>query len=424
MINPLEPRDAFYGGHTEEFTLFQKDQDISYVDVTSLYPYINKTGKIPIGHHEIVTEGFTDIQQYEGLIKCNILPPRGLYIPVLPVKMNKLLFTLCRTCSDNHQQTPCQHNDEERSLTGTWVTDELKKALEKGYVVQRIYEVWHFDETEQYDPKTKTGGLFTDYVNTFLKMKQEASGWPEWCQNENDRWSYIRDYHEKEGILLDYNNIKKNPGLRALAKVMLNSFWGKFGQRSNMPRIKYISQPVEYFDMLTSDQIIVMGINFVSDEMVEMRYQCKEGFVEESGKTNVVIAAYTTAQARLKLYSYLEQLGPRALYANTDSVVYISRPGEWKPELGDYLGDLTDEVPYNIIIEFVTGGPKNYAYKIARPDKDGITTICKVRGITLNYKNSLTINFDTIKDRGRQRTTSRSQETTRDYLPYIKTKTT
>jgi hypothetical protein len=48
--------------------------------------------------------------------------------------------------------------------------------LEKGYVVQRIYEVWHFDETEQYDPKTKTGGLFTDYVNTFLKMKQEASG--------------------------------------------------------------------------------------------------------------------------------------------------------------------------------------------------------------------------------------------------------
>jgi hypothetical protein len=48
--------------------------------------------------------------------------------------------------------------------------------------------------------------------------------------------------------------------------------------------------------------------------------------------------------------------------------VYTSRPGEWKPELGDYLGDLTDEVPDNRIIEFVTGGPKNNAYKIARPD--------------------------------------------------------
>jgi hypothetical protein len=63
MINPLELRDAFYGGRTEVFTLFQKDQDISYFDVTSLYPYINKTGKIPIGHPEIVTDGFTYIQQ-------------------------------------------------------------------------------------------------------------------------------------------------------------------------------------------------------------------------------------------------------------------------------------------------------------------------------------------------------------------------
>jgi hypothetical protein len=78
--------------------------------------------------------------------------------------------------------------------------------------------------------------------------------------------------------------------------------------------------------------------------------------------------------------------------------VFTSRPGEWKPKLGDYLGDLTDEVPNNRIIEFVTGGPNNYAYKITRPNKDGNTTICKVRGITLNYKNSLAINFDTIKD--------------------------
>ena len=55
MINPLEPRDAFNGGRTEALTLFQKDQDMAYVDVTSLYPYINKTGTIPIGHPEIVT---------------------------------------------------------------------------------------------------------------------------------------------------------------------------------------------------------------------------------------------------------------------------------------------------------------------------------------------------------------------------------
>ena len=25
-------------------------------------------------------------------------------------------------------------------------------------------------------------GLFADYVNTWLKLKQESAGWPSWCQ--------------------------------------------------------------------------------------------------------------------------------------------------------------------------------------------------------------------------------------------------
>ena len=89
-------------------------------------------------------------------------------------------------------------------------------------------------------------------------------------------------------------------------------------------------------------------------------------------------------------------------------------------------------MPDNRIIEFVTGGQKNYVYKIARPDKDGNTTICKVRGITLNYKNSLTINFDSIKDmvinnRDDVKTVRDDYKITRDHnrlLTYIKTKTT
>ena len=45
---PLEPRDAFYGGRTETFTLYKEaseNETLNYFDVTSLYPYINKTGK-------------------------------------------------------------------------------------------------------------------------------------------------------------------------------------------------------------------------------------------------------------------------------------------------------------------------------------------------------------------------------------------
>ncbi|XP_071151541.1 uncharacterized protein [Mytilus edulis] len=336
---------------------------------------------------------------YEGLIKCKVYPPRGLHIPVLPAKINnKLMFSLCRTCTEIKQQTTCRHGNEERSFTGTWVTDELKMAVNKGYILSTIYEVWHFDEVAQYDPVSKTGGIFTEYINTFLKMKQEASGWPSWCITKEHRQHYIQDYYEKEGILLDYNKIEKNPGLRALAKLMLNSFWGKFGQRTNLPQVDYVSDPSIFFDMLTSDQQEVTGVNFVTDEMVEMRWRNKAEFVESSGRTNVVLAAYTTSQARLKLYSYLEQLGQRVLYADTDSIVFTVKEGEWEPSLGDYLGDLTDEVPENKITHFVTGGPKNYAYKLHKPDDRGNQTICKVRGVTLNYKNALSINFETVRE--------------------------
>lgn len=65
----------------------------------------------------------------------------------------------------------CKHTDGERMITGTWVTDEVKKAIEKGYVVDKIFEVWHFDRISQYDPQAKEGDAFTDYVDTFLKIK-------------------------------------------------------------------------------------------------------------------------------------------------------------------------------------------------------------------------------------------------------------
>jgi len=348
-VTPLEPREVVLGRRTIAFKLYheaKRNEAINYYDVTFLYPYINKTSKSVLGHPTVITENFGNASEYESLIKCKVYPPRKLHIPVLPTKINnKLLFALCRTCAESQQQTACLHSQDERALTGTWETDELKMPIKKGYIIDRIYEVWHFDNVEQYDPKSKTGGIFTEYINTFLQMKQEASGWPSWCKTEDDKQRYIDNYFEKEGIRLDYEKIVKNPGLRALAKLMLNSFWGKFGQRSNLPQIEYVSDPSVYFDLLTSDQQEVSGVNFVTDEVVEMRWKNKNEFVEASGRTNVVLAAYTTAQARLKLYSYLEKLEKRALYADTDSIVFATDENEWKPSLGDYLCDLTDEVP-------------------------------------------------------------------------------
>ena len=216
MTEPLNPRDAFCGGRTNAVKLYHQAtprQKIHYIDVTSLYPWVNKTSIYPKGHPTFTTHpGHTDIHQYFGLIQCKILPPRELYHPVLPYRHDdKLLFPLCGRCVKEEMDKPlldrsyhCPHPDEERALTSTWCSPELQKAVELGYQVLYIYEVWHFDDTCE--------GLFRDYVNTWLKVKQEASGWPKDVNTEEQRQAYIADYYEREGIKLDYDRSKRTQG--------------------------------------------------------------------------------------------------------------------------------------------------------------------------------------------------------------------
>lgn len=61
----------------------------------------------------------------------------------------------------------------------------------------------------------------------FLKIKQESSGWPAECTTEDEKMEYIRQYEEREGVKLDPEAIQRNPGRRQVAKLALNSFWGR-----------------------------------------------------------------------------------------------------------------------------------------------------------------------------------------------------
>ena len=62
---------------------------------------------------------------------------------------------------------------------------------------------------------------------------------------------------------------------------------------------------------------------------------------------------------------------------------------------------MTSELkPGQYVAEFVSGGPKYYAYRVIET-KDGaerLKTDCKVKGITLNYTASRLVNFDIIRD--------------------------
>ena len=109
--------------------------------------------------------------------------------------------------------------------------------------------------------------------------------------------------------------------------------------------------------------------------------------------TNEVIGAYVTAGARIHLYSFLDRLQEKAIYCDTESVVFIQPSGEPLPiATGDKLGNMQSEIkPSEFIVEFASGGQKNYAYRLIT--KEGEKTLCKVRGITLNYHASKLVNF-------------------------------
>jgi len=60
-------------------------------------------------------------------------------------------------------------------------------------------------------------GLFRAYINEWVRLKAEASGWPAGCDSEEQRAAYVEEWEQREGIRLDPARIRFNPGLRALA---------------------------------------------------------------------------------------------------------------------------------------------------------------------------------------------------------------
>jgi hypothetical protein len=139
-----------------------------------------------------------------------------------------LLFCLCRTCAvELNTITECKHETvADRALVGTWVIFEVTLAVEKGYEIVEFHEVYEYQITK-HDPQTVEVRHFVQYINTLLKLKAEASGYPSWVRSPDDEDSYIRMFNHSESIQLDRDAIRPNPAKRAIAKLCRNSIWGQ-----------------------------------------------------------------------------------------------------------------------------------------------------------------------------------------------------
>ena len=160
--------------------------------------------------------------------------------------------------------------------------------------------------------------------------------------------------------------LKKNPGLRSLAKYCLNSLWGKFEQRCNLKQTEIIKTCEALLKLLVEPEKAVFDVLSVNENLLYANWGYIEDAVEPARSSCVVLAAYTTAQARLEIYNYIEKLiAARVLYMDTDSCIFKcdgNNPNEYRPALCSSLGNMTDELKAygagTFITDFLSGETK------------------------------------------------------------------
>ena len=125
---------------------------------------------------------------------------------------------------------------------------------------------------------------------------------------------------------------------------MLNSMWGKFGQKPNKTQVKELDDPVQFSQFHDRDKYDIRYVSVLTEQRVEIHDKHQQEDDPVSPNLGIFIACFTTCHARLKLYRALNQLQERVLYFDTDSVIFKSLPRRKKPDLGDYLGDFKNEL--------------------------------------------------------------------------------
>ena len=382
-------RDALFGGRTEGFKIHVKtegDQKLFYYDVVSLYPTVNALDDYAIGFGKYVDIKPEDILsgKFFGIVKCDVEPPKDLYVPVLPDNSGgKLLFHL------------------EPMKDKTYASVEIKKALEKGYKI-KIHSAIQYD---------KYKGLMKDYVEFFLKIKIENN--QHYTKEECDE---INKSHQAMGFSfkIESKNTSKNPGLKQVAKICLNSLWGKFGQRTTLDSYEYIKDWNSLLLKLTDDKVKTNSWHIIHSDCVELRYNDDVDYEIDAEYISEVTAVFTTANARMRLYSMLDWLdSSQIVYCDTDSVVFLYDPENPKHKypsnktkdlpsnirFGNSLGEWEDEMKKGWEIkEMIIGGAKSYSYRKHNCKTNETEYVVKQKGITLDKDCASVFTFNNIKD--------------------------
>ena len=281
-------RQGYYGGRTEVFHTgggFRKPNYLKCFDVNSMYVW--GLGQPLPCDFTIETKG-KYLDDGNGFLECEVdcsaVDNHARRFPVLPYRHEgKLLFPLGR-------------------FRGVWATPEIRLALECGYKMTWIGRgVWF-----------RLSSVFAQYVRTLFTLRDK--GLP----------SY-------------------DPTISAIAKVLGNAAYGKFGTNREREKI-HLSPSVQ--EILDKGMRPLQG-PFESPVYIE---DCQS----EASYILPHLAAWVTSLARARLLSYIYACHPhRVYYCDTDSVYTTAAL-----PTGKGLGEMKAE--YEEIVKAEFAAPKVY----------------------------------------------------------------
>ena len=215
----------------------------------------------------------------------------------------------------------------------------------------------------------------------FVRMKVESDDYSKMSDHDLREFMYI--YKREFDIELREAKLREpeNPGLRSVAKNWINTIHGRWGMRLQQDRTAFVT-PEKYLEMKEQQldgRLELKEFTEINQEQGIVK-SC-ETYLEDENRTlnevNAALSLWVAACGRCMLHKELVQPGVRALYWDTDSVVYLHDPQGYNPKIGyhgpyvceknegkfNVPGSLTDEMNGLCSLNFCGPKPKTYGYK-------------------------------------------------------------
>jgi hypothetical protein len=333
-------RESYTGGAVDVYKPHNKISEIYsrvkvykklfYYDVNSLYPTVMANQLMPIGKPTFFDGDITKIESNPfGFFYCKITSPVNLNHPILQrrIKTGEGI----RTIAGNG------------SWTGWIFSEEMENAIKLGYTFE-IIKGYLFEK----------GDLFSDYVNKMYNLRKQY---------------------------------QKGHAMNLIAKLLLNSLYGKFGMKTEISRVDIFNLENELekeslelmmdtygetiHDYIKIDNMIIIVRETIADIKFDEGQDMYLPKLWGGLDINIAIASAITSYARNAMSFFKNNSNFNLYYSDTDSIVIDNElPIDM---IGTELGQLKLE---HKIKRAVFLAPKVYGLV----DTDGSKTL-KIKGI-------------------------------------------